>query len=224
MKRFKKILSFALIFLLTVTLSSCKDLKNNSNNKINSNEVSQSVSSEEKSEKIADENIIVIDKKRAKKFDKKTNDEIINIKAFGDLMAHIDQVDYAKNYGNGEYDFSNQFEYIKDFVKDSDLSIGNFETSVSKTREPSGYPQFTTPKEYIRDIKNAGFDVVSTANNHSVDSFEEGIFDTIDAMDEYGMAHSGTHKADGDRFIYLDVKGLKVAFMSYTYGVNVLMV
>ncbi len=71
MKRFKKILSFALIFLLTVTLSSCKDLKNNSNNKINSNEVSQSFSSEEKSKKLAAENITVIDKKRAKKFDKK---------------------------------------------------------------------------------------------------------------------------------------------------------
>lgn len=220
MKRFKKILSFVLIFILSVSLSSCIDFKNNSDNKISSNEISQVVSIEEKNDELSSKNIIKIDKNRPKKFDKETKDEIINIKAFGDLMAHMDQNDYAKNYGNGEYDYSNQFEYIKDFAKDSDLTIGNFETSVSKTREPSGYPQFTTPKEYIRDIKKAGFDVLSTANNHSVDSFEEGIFDTIDAMDEYGMAHAGTHKADEDRFIYLDVKGLKVAFMSYTYGVN----
>lgn len=220
MKRFKKILSFVLIFILSVSLSSCIDFKNNSDNKISSNEISQVVSIEEKNDELSSKNIIKIDKNRPKKFDKETKDEIINIKAFEDLMAHMDQNDYAKNYGNGEYDYSNQFEYIKDFAKDSDLTIGNFETSVSKTREPSGYPQFTTPKEYIRDIKKAGFDVLSTANNHSVDSFEEGIFDTIDAMDEYGMAHAGTHKADEDRFIYLDVKGLKVAFMSYTYGVN----
>lgn len=220
MKRFKKILSFVLIFILSVSLSSCIDFKNNSDNKIFSNEISQVVSIEEKNDELSSKNIIKIDKNRPKKFDKETKDEIINIKAFGDLMAHMDQNDYAKNYGNGQYDYSNQFEYIKDFAKDSDLTIGNFETSVSKTREPSGYPQFTTPKEYIRDIKKAGFDVLSTANNHSVDSFEEGIFDTIDAMDEYGMAHAGTHKADEDRFIYLDVKGLKVAFMSYTYGVN----
>lgn len=220
MKIFKKILSFVLIFILSVSLSSCIDFKNNSDNKIFSNEISQVVSIEEKNDELSSKNIIKIDKNRPKKFDKETKDEIINIKAFGDLMAHMDQNDYAKNYGNGQYDYSNQFEYIKDFAKDSDLTIGNFETSVSKTREPSGYPQFTTPKEYIGDIKNAGFDVLSTANNHSVDSFEEGIFDTIDAMDEYGMAHAGTHRADEDRFIYLDVKGLKVAFMSYTYGLN----
>lgn len=220
MKKFRKTLSFVLIFILSVSLSSCIDFKNNSDNKISSNEISQVVSIEEKNDELSSKNIIKIDKNRPKKFDKETKDEIINIKAFGDLMAHMDQNDYAKNYGNDEYDYSNQFEYIKDFAKDSDLTIGNFETSVSKTREPSGYPQFTTPKEYIRDIKKAGFDVLSTANNHSVDSFEEGVFDTIDAMDEYGMAHAGTHKADEDRFIYLDVKGLKVAFMSYTYGVN----
>ena len=62
--------------------------------------------------------------------------------------------------------------------------------------------------------------MLSTANNHSVDSFEEGIFDTIDAMDEYKVAHTGTRKPGEDRFIYRNVKGLKVAFMSYTYGVN----
>lgn len=67
MKRFKKILSFALIFLLSLIFYSCKDLKKNSNNEISSNEISQNVSSEEKSEKLADENIIKIDKKRPKK-------------------------------------------------------------------------------------------------------------------------------------------------------------
>ena len=216
MKKYRKILSLLLVFLMAFSLSSCKkqDGKSNIFSDI-------SVSNKEvKKENDKNKGIIKIDKKRPKKFDEKSKDEIINIKAGGDLMAHMDQVDYARNYGNGKYDFSNQFEYVKDFLKDSDLTIGNFETSVSKTREPSGYPQFTTPKEYIRDIKNAGFDMLSTANNHSVDSFEEGIFDTIDAMDEYKVAHTGTRKPGEDRFIYRNVKGLKVAFMSYTYGVN----
>ncbi|EEB37002.1 bacterial capsule synthesis protein [Anaerococcus hydrogenalis DSM 7454] len=216
MKKYRKILSLLLVFLMAFSLSSCKKQDGKSNI---SSDISVS-NKEVKKENDKNKGIIKIDKKRPKKFDEKSKDEIINIKAGGDLMAHMDQVDYARNYGNGKYDFSNQFEYVKDFLKDSDLTIGNFETSVSKTREPSGYPQFTTPKEYIRDIKDAGFDMLSTANNHSVDSFEEGIFDTIDAMDEYGIAHAGTRKPGEDRFIYRNVKGLKVSFMSYTYGVN----
>ncbi|WP_244897259.1 CapA family protein [Anaerococcus hydrogenalis] len=216
MKKYRKILSLLLVFLMAFSLSSCKKQDGKSNI---SSDISVS-NKEVKKENDKNKGIVKIDKKRPKKFDEKSKDEIINIKAGGDLMAHMGQVDYARNYGNGKYDFSNQFEYVKDFLSDSDLTIGNFETSVSKTREPSGYPQFTTPKEYIRDIKNAGFDMLSTANNNSVDSFEEGIFDTIDAMDEYKVAHTGTRKPGEDRFIYRNVKGLKVAFMSYTYGVN----
>lgn len=219
MKKIRKFQSLLLAIIILFSFSSCKNLKENPANNISSSDISSSRKIAKK-ENDKNKGIIKIDKKRPKKIDEKTKDEIINIKAGGDLMAHIDQVDYARNYGNGKYDFSNQFEYVKDFLSDSDLTIGNFETSVSKTREPSGYPQFTTPKEYIRDIKNAGFDMLSTANNHSVDSFEQGIFDTIDAMDEYGMAHTGTRKPGEDRFIYRNVKGLKVAFMSYTYGVN----
>lgn len=184
MKKISKFQSFLLAIIILFSFSSCKNLKENPANNISSSDISSS-KKEVRKENDKNKGIIKIDKKRSKKIDEKTKDEIINIKAGGDLMAHIDQVDYARNYGNGKYDFSNQFEYVKDFLSDSDLTIGNFETSVSKTREPSGYPQFTTPKEYIRDIKNAGFDMLSTANNHSVDSFEQGIFDTIDAMDEY---------------------------------------
>lgn len=133
MKKYRKILSLLLVFLMAFSLSSCKkqDGKSNIFSDI-------SVSNKEvKKENDKNKGIIKIDKKRPKKFDEKSKEEIINIKAGGDLMAHMDQVDYARNYGNGKYDFSNQFEYVKDFLKDSDLTIGNFETSVSKTREPS---------------------------------------------------------------------------------------
>lgn len=158
--------------------------------------------------------------KDKKNKNKKSQKQSIRLKFFGDIMAHMGQVNHAYYYGGQNYDFSSQFEYIDDFVKDSDLSFGNFETSINPDLDPSGYPRFTTPVEYIRDIKNAGFDVLSTANNHSADSGEKGIFDTINYMDKEDMAHAGTRVKDGKRFIYQNVKGLKLAFLSYTYGIN----
>lgn len=152
---------------------------------------------------------------------KKSTEENIKIKAFGDIMAHMPQVDHAY-YINGEkgYDFTSQFEYIKDFVSDADISIGNFETSVNPDRSPSGYPRFTTPKDYIKDIKDTGFDVLTTANNHSADSGEKGIFDTITYMDDYGMAHVGTRKKEGNKILYRQVGNFKLAILAYTYGIN----
>lgn len=162
-------------------------------------------------------------KKKILNFEEEDNEEYTKkarIKFFGDTMAHFDQVQYAINYGGGEYDFSNQFTYISDYVKDADLSITNYETTTNPNREYSGYPAFNTPVEYLKNIKDAGFDVVTTANNHTLDTDEEGVFSTIDAIENAGLDYVGTHKDDGERILYKDVNGIKVAILSYTYGCN----
>ncbi len=162
-------------------------------------------------------------KKKILNFEEEDNEEYTKkarIKFFGDTMAHFDQVQYALNYGGGEYNFSNQFTYISDYVKDADLSITNYETTTNPNREYSGYPAFNTPAEYLKNIKDAGFDVVTTANNHTLDTDEEGVFSTIDAIENAGLDYVGTHKDDGERILYKDVNGIKVAILSYTYGCN----
>ena len=92
----------------------------------------------------------------------------VKLKFFGDTMAHLGQIQYAYSYGGGDYDFSNQFAYISDFVKDSDLSITNYETTTNPNREYAGFPAFNAPPAYLKNIKDAGFDVVTTANNLSL--------------------------------------------------------
>ncbi|MFR2716034.1 MAG: CapA family protein [Anaerococcus obesiensis] len=178
MKKIKRILSVILIFFLAISFTSCKknEDKTDSNSNIAENIIikerkkSNDDSSDSNNKK---KNISKIEKKDSNTNDSDSKVEKINIKAFGDIMAHMGQVNYAKNYGKGNYDFSRQFEYIKEFVSDSDLAIGNFETSINSDKQPSGFPQFTSPAEYLKDIKDAGFDLLSTANNHTLDSEEK---------------------------------------------------
>lgn len=153
---------------------------------------------------------------------KKSKDQIktVQIKAFGDIMGHMGQSVYAGNKGGGEYDFSDQFAYIKDFVKDSDIAIGNYEATSNPDLPLSDYPKFNLPVSYPKYIKEAGFDILTTANNHSLDTGEDGVFSTIKAIDEAGLSHVGTQKEDEDRIIYKTVNDIKIAFLSYTYGAN----
>ncbi|MSS77203.1 CapA family protein [Anaerococcus sp. WCA-380-WT-2B] len=224
MKYTRKIIKILLFSLIFFSLSSCK-VKNEE--KINSKEVVSIVkliddikNPEKTSDKDYKSNIstkIVNDKENKKN----NNIEKIRIKAFGDIMAHMSQVNHAfYSTGQTAYDFSSQFSYIKDFVSDSDISIGNFETSVNPDKEASGYPMFTTPVDYIKDIKDTGFDILTTANNHSADSGEKGIFDTISYMDKNDIDHVGTRIKNGDRILYRNVGNIKLAVLSYTYGIN----
>lgn len=153
--------------------------------------------------------------------DKKTSDvKTLRLKVFGDTMAHLGQIQYAYNYGGGSYDFSNQFSYIKDYVEDADLSITNYETTTNPNREYSGFPRFNAPASYLNALKDVGFDVVTTANNHSLDTDEEGIFTTIDAIKDAGLDYVGTSITDRDKILYKEVNGIKLAILAYTYGAN----
>lgn len=179
---------------------------------------------EKKERAIADKEIKkdkkTISKNKEKDEDKEGDYTKIKVKFFGDTMAHIGQLQYALAYGGGEYDFSNQFSYIKDYVKDSDLAITNYETTSDPNKQYSGYPAFNTPASYLKNIKEAGFDVVTTANNHALDTDEEGVQTTIEAIKEAGLDFVGTKSKDSDKILYKEINGIKVAILAYTYGAN----
>ena len=101
---------------------------------------------------------------------------------------------------------------------------GNLETTFAgeSNRGYSGYPEFNTPSELGEALKNIGLDVLSTANNHSMDRREKGIIATLDALDEIGIAHTGTYRSEEERdeVLVKEVNGIKIAFISFTYGTN----
>lgn len=155
-----------------------------------------------------------------KEDEKKPRIKKVKLKAFGDIMAHMVQIQYAQNKGGGDYDFTDQFTYLKDFIEESDIAIGNYETTTNPDLPYAGFPRFNAPAAYLRDLKDTGFDIVSTANNHSMDTELEGVLSTMDSAKEAGLDYVGSFKDKTERILYKEVKGIKFAFLAYTYGCN----
>lgn len=145
----------------------------------------------------------------------------INLAVIGDIMCHNTQ--YQDAYENGVYDFSYVFDDIRDELQAADFTVGNLETTFAGSEKGySSYPEFNTPESLAVALKEAGIDLVSTANNHSLDTRYFGIESTIDFLDEVGIMHTGTYKSEEEQLktTIAEINGLKVAFLSFTYGTN----
>ncbi len=146
----------------------------------------------------------------------------ITLAATGDLMCHSVQYNYAGN-GSGGFDFNPFFEEIKEILSAADFTFGNLETvTAGKEKGFSGYPLFNTPDEYLDALKSAGFDLLNTSNNHSLDRGEAGLRRTIEQLINRNVNYNGTYlsQADRDSLRIFDIKGIKAAFLAYTYGTN----
>ncbi|BAG08892.1 CapA family protein [Finegoldia magna] len=159
------------------------------------------------------------DKSEKPKENKNLEKKEITITCWGDYMNHITQIRQAKATN---YDFTDSFAAIKDIVGKSDLSVVNFETTIAKdTSDMSGYPEFATHENVIKALKDTGFDVVSTANNHAYDRRLKGIDRTIEIIEKYGLKRTGTFKEnESTNPLIVDVKGIKVGFFSYSQMLN----
>lgn len=146
----------------------------------------------------------------------------ITINLVGDLMCHSPQTNNAK-LSDGSYDFKPSFEYIKPYLQNADITIGNLETTFAGTAMPyAGYPAFNSPDAYCEALKDAGFDFLVTSNNHSMDTREDGLLRTIEVIKKNQLGYAGTYlsQRDRDSIRIVDIKGVKLAILNYTYGTN----
>ena len=146
-----------------------------------------------------------------------------SLAAIGDVMCHNTQYMDAYNSSTDSYDFSYVFEDIQTYIQSADISIGSLETTFAgKDRGYSNYPTFNSPEQLAYDLSEMGLDVLSTAGNHALDKGFSGLSNTLDVLDDANISHSGTYRSQEDRDSVLikDVKGVKVAILSYTYGTN----
>ena len=152
-----------------------------------------------------------------------TEDETsARIMANGDLLYHIPIYRTALKE-DGTYDFHENFEYVKPWLKQADLVIGDFEGTVNQDHYLGGYPLFNAPGEVMDAIKDAGYQVLDLAHNHILDSQIEGVFSTADAIEKAGMTPIGvyTHEPrDKAPIVIKEVNGIKVALLAYSYGFN----
>ncbi len=147
----------------------------------------------------------------------------ISLSVVGDIMCHNTQYWDAYDSGTKTYDFTYVFEDIADKLQNADLTIGNIETTFAGAdRGYSSYPTFNTPDELATNLRTLGFDVLCTANNHSLDKGYSGLERTIEILDQNEIAHMGTYSSEeaSEEILIKDVKGIKMAFLAYTYGTN----
>jgi len=146
----------------------------------------------------------------------------VTITAVGDIMCHSVQYNYAR-VENDSFDFNPVYREVKKYFINSDFLFGNFETvTAGRSKGYSGYPFFNTPDAFIPALKNAGFDLLTTSNNHSLDQGENGLLRTIELTRKNRLSYIGTFasKRDRDSIRIFNVKGIKIAFLAYTYGTN----
>ena len=141
----------------------------------------------------------------------------------GDIMGHDSQIASALATGDAGYDYRPCFQYLRPYLQEADLVIGNLE--VTFAGEPyKGYPAFSSPDELAAALKWAGFDILVNANNHALDRGRSGLERTLEVLDEQEIVQTGTFRDPEARAAYyplvIELKGIRIALLNYTYGTN----
>lgn len=147
--------------------------------------------------------------------------DTIELAVTGDLMCHASQFNEARTATG--YDFRPAFDAIRQHLASADITFGNLETVTAGPSEQfTGYPAFNSPVEYLDAIRDAGFDVLTTANNHTLDRQFRGVERTLDALDARNLLHTGSARSqiERDAPLIVRVKGLQLGVLAYTYGTN----
>jgi poly-gamma-glutamate capsule biosynthesis protein CapA/YwtB (metallophosphatase superfamily) len=129
----------------------------------------------------------------------------------------------AQDAGEGGYDFRPMLAGVRPAVSGADVAICHLETPIARAGGPyADYPVFNVPPQIVPALHWAGYDACTTASNHSLDQGTAGIERTLAALDEAGIAHAGSARTarEGARVTMLTVRGVRVALLSYTFGLN----
>ena len=137
-------------------------------------------------------------------------------------MQHKPQLDAARTT-HGTYDYSGCFTQVTPEIEAADIAVCNFETTLGGAPY-SGYPNFCSPDELAAAVRDAGFDIFLTANNHCMDRQSRGLIRTLDVLDTLGIDHLGTYRNQAERdslYPYiLEKNGIRIALLNYTYDTN----
>ena len=142
----------------------------------------------------------------------------------GDIMGHGPQIRSAELEKDQHYDYHESFRFIQPFLQQADLAIGNLELTLPGEPPYLGFPMFRSPDALAEALREAGFDILLTANNHANDGGREGLIRTIGTLHENGFYQTGTFKNANDKALLYPLivykKGFKLAFLNYTYSTN----
>jgi len=146
----------------------------------------------------------------------------ITIAFAGDLLMHLPLTNAAKT-DSGAYDFGPLFTHVAPYLAGADFAVANLETRLAgEARGYSGYPCFNSPASLAPALREAGVDLLGTANNHSLDKGYSGLAATLANLDQAGLLHTGTYRSSAAQAqpCIVNIQGLNLALLNYTYGTN----
>ena len=156
--------------------------------------------------------------------DIKEGASVLNLTVIGDILPHAGLNTEAKTEDG--YDYTKIMSGAQSYIENADFAVASsFETTMPGGPEFSGYPTFKTPDAIASSLKALGVDLVNTANDHCMDSYETGLVRTLDVLDQAGLYHVGTYRSREERdatsgITFVEQKGITMAFLSYTFGTN----
>ena len=193
----------AICIMIVFTIMN-KDEKHGSTNETNPQPVQSQLNEEvDKEEPLEEEPEPVITK------------ETIELAMIGDVLLHTELAVYD--------DFSPSFAPVEPYLLKPDYLIANQESlPIASKFGISGYPQFSSPDYLVTDLQEAGVDMLNLANNHAVDKWEGGLALAIQNIENANIPYVGAYKSAEDRATHriVEVKGIKIGVVSYTYGTN----
>jgi poly-gamma-glutamate capsule biosynthesis protein CapA/YwtB (metallophosphatase superfamily) len=130
----------------------------------------------------------------------------------GDILPAANVAQWMKKNG---YDYP--YRKARSLLEAADIAAGNLEAPITDRGTPAKNKQyvFRGPAAVLPALKDAGLDVLSLANNHTMDYGWIGLQDTMDALDEHKLKHMGSGYDETEAFtpVYIEAKGMTVAFI-----------
>lgn len=140
----------------------------------------------------------------------------------GDIMGHEPQIKAALQ-PDGSYSYFDNYKFVKEYISQADLAIANLEVTLAGPPY-SGYPMFSSPDAIAAAAKEAGFDILQTANNHTCDKGIKGVTRTLDVLDSLGIKHFGSYRSTDEHKqnhpLVVSSGEFQIALLNYTYGTN----
>ena len=135
----------------------------------------------------------------------------VTLLAVGDIMLDRDVKKEGLQKG-----WTHIFSEVAPRIRQADLSFANLESPIGD--KGHFINMFQAPPQAIEGVASAGFDVVSLANNHTLDYHHEGMFETMRLLDQVGIdwVGAGENIQEARRPLITEVSGIRVGFLAYT--------
>ncbi len=148
-------------------------------------------------------------------------DNTIKISSLGNIIFHDKQLQSAKT--DTGYDFEESFKYVKNILKDSDLSVAVLETTLQGNGNYSGYPLFNSPDEVLTALKDSGINMINLGTNHIWDGGIEALKRTVEVTKKQGLGVTGVRESVNEpRYEIIDIDGQKIGMISYVFETGVI--